>query len=806
MDMPFDKMFQGKNHSRKLTIDLKSNRTTTAASATRTNEKFNSSLQSKLNQDFNQTNTTHRTIDQKQYQNQTNEKQNQQSDKKPQNQNAQKTQSNQVIMNGFLVTFDEKTGQYQMKKLEDKNQKKELRDRYFFHYQNWNTKKKQQLSLSMRAGHKPGKMSYGSLNWMADNQQFPEYNEIEVQNKVLKKHVDGEIFIPRTLIDPGILQAQSKLKQEQLFQQQLKSKKHTNEEVYLPLPNESQESKINKNLFQIEKRLGLSKPNKLSILQQMINRNQTNNNIQLLESEILKKKSEKQASDDSIQQNKDIMYGSFSGQNSQYIKIKDFQDNSQIVSTERKKQAQTSYLSKRVMSQDREKTQGHLAQSSIANDKNNLNYLSNSSINHENSQQGLEQNSKNQNSLIISLNETPIQHYQNAEIEANQVSLKIPRNVFSHQSYRTGRNLFSDKHADSSTTQSKCHGIRKSQFFSPKQKLIEKMFENQKDDYSQKESISQNIRILDQESENYNSQRNTLYGELNLSSPNSEYLPKSDYRYLSPVQMQQEFSFDRQREETIVDQVLQEINQTLKEKELKKKRQERKKNKVRRSQKISQDDLLGNSILNSDASESMDDEKLLKAGKKGFTGGKFDLYNKYLNILLLRSGDPYVSQMFSKYLQFKRKGKRDQKQKNFYERMQNDIIKRKVEEFQKFNEPKKFLNQPSNLQSLDISRDSTAARFQKKPTLKFKRRKSMTEENVKMMDNQVVNEDELNLQQIKIDDQFKFQKRKTINFSNKGFFKGITMRFDAQPKKKGIDDLLQTKFDEMIIEEDLDSN
>jgi len=30
---------------------------------------------------------------------------------------------------------------------------------------------------------------------------------VEGLNKILKKHVDGEIFIPKTLIDPGILQA-----------------------------------------------------------------------------------------------------------------------------------------------------------------------------------------------------------------------------------------------------------------------------------------------------------------------------------------------------------------------------------------------------------------------------------------------------------------------------------------------------------------------------------------------------------------------------------------------------------------------
>ena len=58
--------------------------------------------------------------------------------------------------------------------------------------------------------------------------------------------------------------------------------------------------------------------------------------------------------------------------------------------------------------------------------------------------------------------------------------------------------------------------------------------------------------------------------------------------------------------------------------------------------------------------------------------------------------------------------------------MQVDIIKRKVDEFQKQSEFKKGFNNSSNLQSVDKSRDSTNIKLVRKPTI-IKRRKSMTE-------------------------------------------------------------------------------
>lgn len=55
------------------------------------------------------------------------------------------------------------------------------------------------------------------------------------------------------------------------------------------------------------------------------------------------------------------------------------------------------------------------------------------------------------------------------------------------------------------------------------------------------------------------------------------------------------------------------------------------------------------------------------------------MYTKYLNILMLKTGDSYVAKQYEKYLKHKRKGKVEEK-RNFYDRMNQDVQKRVVEE------------------------------------------------------------------------------------------------------------------------------
>jgi len=66
-------------------------------------------------------------------------------------------------------------------------------------------------------------------------------------------------------------------------------------------------------------------------------------------------------------------------------------------------------------------------------------------------------------------------------------------------------------------------------------------------------------------------------------------------------------------------------------------------------------------------------ENILLAGRRGFSAGKFSLYNKYLNVLLLQTADTYISAMYQRHLRTKRKGKELKKEQNFYQRMQIDI-------------------------------------------------------------------------------------------------------------------------------------
>jgi hypothetical protein len=59
-------------------------------------------------------------------------------------------------------------------------------------------------------------------------------------------------------------------------------------------------------------------------------------------------------------------------------------------------------------------------------------------------------------------------------------------------------------------------------------------------------------------------------------------------------------------------------------------------------------------------SDYLDEEDLMKVAKKDFKNlqtGRFSLYTKYLNVIMLKTGDPYLSKMYEKYLKFKRKGR-----------------------------------------------------------------------------------------------------------------------------------------------------
>jgi len=58
---------------------------------------------------------------------------------------------------------------------------------------------------------------------------------------------------------------------------------------------------------------------------------------------------------------------------------------------------------------------------------------------------------------------------------------------------------------------------------------------------------------------------------------------------------------------------------------------------------------------------------------------KVDFLVKCLNMILLHKSDPFLAKKHSEYLRVKRKQLQEQKEKTFYERMQEDIKKREIE-------------------------------------------------------------------------------------------------------------------------------
>ena len=77
----------------------------------------------------------------------------------------------------------------------------------------------------------------------------------------------------------------------------------------------------------------------------------------------------------------------------------------------------------------------------------------------------------------------------------------------------------------------------------------------------------------------------------------------------------------------------------------------------------------------------VDEEDIMKELSENIMKAKFSLLIKSLNIILVQKSDPFVAKMYRNYIRVKRKkGLEQQRQKNFYQRMQMDIKKRTVEE------------------------------------------------------------------------------------------------------------------------------
>eukprot|EP00347_Sterkiella_histriomuscorum_P012809 403367146 len=661
------------------------------------------------------------------------------------------TKPNQVIVNGYLVTLDEQTGQYKMQKIEEQQKKFEFKDQYFFHSHQWAIKKKQQLSISQQKDAlvqiSKGQLSIDSLNYLADSNQFPEmeriksksfrrnhnyqsvdlsqinqYNEQEILNQTLEKHIDGEIFIPKTLIDPGLLQAQAKLKLEKQIDRMKKDRQSPEIRAAKDMMSESQEAKINRNLFQIEKRLGLKKSDKLGILQQMLNSKQTQNNINLLENELKKQQVDNKSSQN--QRNSELASQTNKTQLSQFIKDESIKKQSINFSPQQEKYSQSAqkFMNQRIFSQERSRRKQLQDSSSVQNAIKTQNYFSQGIF-----KSGLKESERydRDNQKPISINEEPIQSYQNAEISSQQNRNRflsksyLRSNLFSNQSKRTTTNLNLTTQSNE-FSMSKCHGTKVSSILSPKQKLIERLFETPKDEFLTKINYTSNnfqinqflarkdqikqllIEILDQDQ---------LVDDVANHQRQSGRLSNQIDQFSSSIRLNDQLDFDEQ----ILEELFEELDQ---QKYARSKKHHRGGSLEQKKKSPSK---MKDSFQSLEMSEAIDDDHIIKQGEKGFSSGKFELYNKYLNVLLLKNSDSYIQMMYQKYLEKKKKGKKH-KQQNFYERMQHDILKRKIEEVQ----PSSLWNrhESNRNQSSNISRDSQSRleisgnKFQRRMTMR----------------------------------------------------------------------------------------
>lgn len=65
-------------------------------------------------------------------------------------------------------------------------------------------------------------------------------------------------------------------------------------------------------------------------------------------------------------------------------------------------------------------------------------------------------------------------------------------------------------------------------------------------------------------------------------------------------------------------------------------------------------------------SEFIDEEDLLKFDIKRFTRARFSLYSRYLNVLLLKTADPFIADRYMKYLKFKKRNSKEANEQNFF--------------------------------------------------------------------------------------------------------------------------------------------
>eukprot|EP00347_Sterkiella_histriomuscorum_P024345 403331448 len=545
----------------------------------------------------------------------------------------------------------------------DQEGNQDVGERYFFHSLNWKNIKKKQMNQSLRqegvrtAAQSPvtnenldrflresklqklqkieskQRRDYNKRSAFVSPQKLMsieenQFNKVELMNKQLENHVDGEIFLPKNILDEATLQQLYNEKEQDANQKlSIQNGRLMSQQMPMRKTEISQETKINQSLLAIEQRLGLKKKSKFEEINQIVNLEKTKENIELIGREIIEVKNSKcnKASQRSSRQPSTIIKGANRYSASSQERIDSVMQSS--IGFNHTKTS--SFMSKRFSNQDK---------------KSNIKTIDYSTI---------------------------------------QDELRGHSQAFSIQTRVNSKDILDHEKHFNSINQS----IDLSQNLTERMSSIEtQRLRNHSTNQSPR--IPEFLQIIMQ----YDPKGNPQVAD-DAQFKHIEKLFNAWYNYNEP----------RMNEKA--------LRKQLKLGKKKTKLDDSGKSKEKRRRNTRMDlDKSDDSFKSYLDSEFYDEDKLINMRTDALDNAKFSVYNKYLNVLLLKTGDPFVAQQYNNYLRIKRKGKNEEKQKSFYERMQQDVHKRKVEDSTVLNQRsmiQRFTTNFSSISGIQSNRNSS---------------------------------------------------------------------------------------------------
>eukprot|EP00347_Sterkiella_histriomuscorum_P014161 403361930 len=611
-----------------------------------------------------------------------------------------------IILNYIFRTQETRLKKQQRQSL-DQEGNQDVGERYFFHSLNWKNIKKKQMNQSLRqegvrtAAQSPvtnenldrflresklqklqkieskQRRDYNKRSAFVSPQKLMsieenQFNKVELMNKQLENHVDGEIFLPKNILDEATLQQLYNEKEQDANQKlSIQNGRLMSQQMPMRKTEISQETKINQSLLAIEQRLGLKKKSKFEEINQIVNLEKTKENIELIGREIIEVKNSKcnKASQRSSRQPSTIIKGA-------------------------NRYSASSQISKPQITLQYKMNCEDILKHSLFKQESIVKDLKNRSIDNHVNFHSLRchgcQNQKSQNTkqkLIERLFEKPKEVFlqkinrgqdQDSQMETDQQILKrkevikqLLLDILDHE-----------KHFNSIN-----QSIDLSQNLTERMSSIEtQRLRNHSTNQSPR--IPEFLQIIMQ----YDPKGNPQVAD-DAQFKHIEKLFNAWYNYNEP----------RMNEKA--------LRKQLKLGKKKTKLDDSGKSKEKRRRNTRMDlDKSDDSFKSYLDSEFYDEDKLINMRTDALDNAKFSVYNKYLNVLLLKTGDPFVAQQYNNYLRIKRKGKNEEKQKNFYERMQQDVHKRKVEDSTVLNQRsmiQRFTTNFSSISGIQSNRNSS---------------------------------------------------------------------------------------------------